>query len=85
MEYRCCFFIDYKGEKGTVTICLGFPDYNKKAQNAEFEITIHSLNSDNRLSPRDKKKLESHLLSEMDKQKSLVYSNFIEYLKEQKK
>lgn len=59
--------------------------YNKKAQNAEFEITIHSLNSDNRLSPRDKKKLESHLLSEMDKQKSLVYSNFIEYLKEQKK
>ena len=43
------------------------------------------LNSDNRLSPRDKKKLESHLLSEMDKQKSLVYSNFIEYLKEQKK
>ena len=79
------FSFDYKGEKGTVTICLGFPDYNKKAQNAEFEITIHSLNSDNRLSPRDKKKLESHLLSEMDKQKSLVYSNFIGYLKEQKK
>ena len=79
------FSFDYKGEKGTVTLCLGFPDYNKKGQNAEFEITIHSLNSDNRLSPRDKKKLESQLLSEMDKQKSLVYSNFIDYLKKQKK
>ncbi len=77
------FSFDYKGEKGTVTICLGFPDYNKKGQNAEFEITINSLNCDNRLSPRDKKKLESQLLSEMDKQKSLVYSNFIEYLKTQ--
>lgn len=79
------FSFDYKGEKGTVTICLGFSDYNKKLQNAEFEITIHSLSCDNKLSPRDKKKLESQLLSEMDKQKSLVYSNFVEYLKKQKK
>ncbi len=79
------FSFDYKGEKGTVTICLGFPDYNKKGQNAEFEIAIHAMNCDNRLSPRDKKKLESQLLSEMDKQKSLVYSNFIKYLKTQKK
>lgn len=85
MEYRCCFSFNYKGEKGTVSLCLGFPDYNKKGQNAEFEITIHSLNSNNRLPPRDKKKLESQLLSEMDKQKSLVYSNFIDYLKKQKK
>ena len=79
------YSFDYKGEKGAVTICLGFPDYNKKSQNAEFEITIHSLNADNRLSPRDKKRLESQLLSEMDKQKSLVYSNFIEHLNNQKK
>ena len=78
------FSFDYKGEKGTATICLGFPDYNKKLQNAEFEITIHSLSCDNKLSPRDKKKLESQLLSEMDKQKSLVYSDFVEYLKKQK-
>lgn len=79
------FLFDYKGEKGTICICLGFPDYNKKAQNAEFEITIHSLNCNNKLSPRNKKKLESQLLSEMDKQKSKVYSNFIEYLKNQTK
>lgn len=79
------FSFNYKGETGTATICLGFPDYNKKLQNAEFEITIHSLSCDNKLSPRDKKKLESQLLSEMDKQKSLVYSNFVEYLKKQKK
>ncbi len=79
------YSFDYKGEKGTVTICLGFPDYNKKGQNAKFEITVHAINCDNRLSPRDKKKLESQLLSEMDKQKSQVYSNFIEYLNSQKK
>ena len=77
------FSFDYKGEKGTVTICLGFPDYSKNGSNAEFEIAINSLNCDNRLSSRDKKKLESPLLSEMDKQKSQVYSNFIDYLNTQ--
>lgn len=79
------FSFDYKGEKGTITICLGFPDYNKKMHNAEFEITIRSLNIKNRLTSKAKKTLESKLLSEMDKQKSLVYSNFIEYLNNQKK
>ena len=79
------FSFDYKGEKGVVTICLGFPDYSKNGSNAEFEIEINSLNCDNRLSSRDKKKLESQLLSEMDKQKSQVYSNFINYLKAQGK
>ena len=77
------FSFDYKGEKGTVTICLGFPDYSKNGSNAEFEIAINSLNCDNRLLSRDKKKLESQLLSEMDKQKSQVYSNFIDYLNTQ--
>lgn len=79
------FSYSFKGEKGTAAICLGFPDYNKRTNNAEFEIAIHSLNNEKRLAPREKKKLESQLLSEMDKQKSLVYSDFIEYLKKQKK
>ena len=79
------FSFDYKGEKGSITICLGFPDYNKKMHNAEFEITIRSLNIKNRLTSKARKTLESKLLSEMDKQKSLVYSNFIEYLNNQKK
>lgn len=79
------FSFNYKGEKGSVTIGFGFPDYNKRIHNAEFEITINSLNTKNRLTPKDKKKLESKLLSEMDNQKSIVYSNFMEYLKNQKK
>ena len=82
---EAAFSFDYKGEKGVITICLGFPDYNKKMHNAEFEITIRSLSTKNRLTPKAKKTLESRLLSEMDKQKSLVYSNFIEYLNNQKK
>lgn len=79
------FSFDYKGEKGLITICLGFPDYNKKKNNAEFEITIHSLNTRNRLIPKVKNELESKLLSEMDKQKSIVYSHFIEYLNNRKR
>lgn len=78
------FSYNFKGEKGTATICLGFPDYNKRTQSSEFEITIHSLNNEKKLTPREKKKLESQLLSEMDKQKSLVYSKFVEYLEKQK-
>ena len=53
--------------------------------NAEFEITIRSLGIKNRLTPKAKKTLESKLLSEIDKQKSLVYSSFIEYLNNRKK
>lgn len=79
------FSFNYKGETGFVTICLGFPDYNKKTHNAEFEITIQSLNVKNRLIPKNKKKLESKLLSEMDRQKSKVYSDFMEYLNNRKK
>lgn len=79
------FSFNYKGESGYITICLGFPDYNKKMHNAEFEITIHSLNTKKRLIPKVKNELESKLLSEMDKQKSIVYSNFIEYLNNKKR
>lgn len=37
------FEYNYKGQKGTVCICFGFPDYNSKGGNAEFEVNIKSL------------------------------------------
>lgn len=53
--------------------------------NAEFEITTHSLTTKYKRNPKEKKNLESTLLSEMDKQKSLVYTNFIEHLNDKNK
>lgn len=79
------FSFNYKGTEGNITICMGFPDYNKKMHNAEFEITTHSLTTKYKRNPKEKKNLESTLLSEMDKQKSLVYTNFIEHLNDKNK
>ncbi|MCQ2262273.1 MAG: hypothetical protein MJZ42_03855 [Bacteroidales bacterium] len=78
------FSYNYKGEKGKFTISLGFPDYPNKFSNAEFEMNISQFSSEKRLSTTDKNKLKSKLLSEMDRQKNIVYNNFLEYLKQQK-
>ena len=61
-------------------ISLGFPDFTSKQGNAEFEINIVTLKNKNNLNAKDRKKLKSSLLSEMDKQKSVVYNNFLIYL-----
>lgn len=74
------FKYDYNGQKGDVCICFGFPDYNSKGGSAEFEINIKSLTPSSSLNPKDKRNLKSKLLIAMDKQKSLVYSNFLEYI-----
>lgn len=79
------FSYNYRGEKGKFTISLGFPDYPNKFGNAEFEMNISQLSSEKRLSTTDKNKLKSKLLSEMDRQKNVVYNNFLEYLKQQKR
>ena len=74
------FKYDYKGQKGYVCICFGFPDYNSKGGNAEFEVTIKSLVPEKSLSAKEKRDLKSKLLSVMDNQKLTVYSNFLNYL-----
>lgn len=74
------FSYNYKGEKGEMTVSLGFPDFTSKQGNAEFEINIVTLKNKRSLNPKDRKKLKSSLLSEMDKQKSVVYNNFLIYL-----
>lgn len=74
------FKYDYNGKKGDVCICFGFPDYNSKGGSAEFEINIKSLTPSSSLNPKEKRNLKSKLLIIMDKQKSLVYSKFWEYI-----
>ena len=71
---------NYKGENGQMTVSLGFPDYTSKKDNAEFEINISSLSNDRILDAKDRRKLKSKLLSEMDKQKSIVYNNYPSYI-----
>ncbi len=70
---------EYKGESGTFTVNFGFPDYPKKSENAEFELNISSIRPSKALDSRAKKALQYKLLSEIDKQKSAVYNNFLDY------
>lgn len=74
------FEYNYKGQKGTICICFGFPDYNSKGGNSEFEVNIKSFNPKGSLTMKEKRELKSKLLSVMDKQKLIVYSNFLNYI-----
>ena len=73
------FSYDYKGEKGNFIARFGFSDYLKKKDSSEFEIEILSLTCEKNLDTKNKKHLKTTLLAELDRQKSLVYNNFIEY------
>ncbi len=74
------FSYKYKGENGQMTVSLGFPDYTSKKDNAEFEINISTLNNQRNLDTKERRKLKSQLLSEMDKQKSIVYNKYLSYI-----
>jgi hypothetical protein len=74
------------GQTGKYAINFGFSDFvSNKRENAEFEINISSISPDNSIDTRARKILKSELLSEMDKQKSIVYNHFLEYKKEKQK
>lgn len=74
------FAYDYKGEKGKMVLNLGFPDYSSKGDRSEFEINISQFSTERSLNIQNKKKLKSQILSEMDRQKAIVYNRFLEYL-----
>lgn len=67
-----------------MTLSLGFSDYSSKANKSEFEINISQFNTERNLGIRDKRKLKSQILSEMDRQKSIVYNNFLAYVNNNK-
>jgi hypothetical protein len=73
------FSFDYKGAKGLFTVNFGFPDYSVKRESSEFELHIERLMPEKTIDTRTRNHLRSQLLSEMDKQKSIVYNNFLEY------
>jgi len=75
---------DYLGEKGKMTLNLGFPDYSSKVDKSEFEINISQFSTERSLDAQNKKKLKSKILSEMDRQKTIVYNRFLEYLNSNK-
>jgi len=76
---------NFNGQTGKYTIDFGFPDFtSSKKEYAEFELNISSITPDKTIDLRTKKSLKSELLSEMDKQKSIIYNNFLEYKKQEK-
>lgn len=75
---------EYLGEKGKMTLNLGFPDYSSKVGKSEFEINISQFSTERNMDSQNKKKLKSKILSEMDRQKTIVYNRFLEYLNSNK-
>lgn len=73
------YSFSYKKEEGSMSVTLGFPDYLTKGDNAEFELNISSLNSNHTIDSRTRRQLKADLLSELDRQKSIVYDNFLTY------
>lgn len=80
------YTFNFNGQTGKYTINFGFPDFTtNKRENAEFELNIFSLSPDKTIDTRSRKILKSELLSEMDKQKSIVFNNFLDYKNKNKK
>ena len=73
------FYYSFKGEKGTFTASMGFSDYLEKGYGSEFEIVLSSLSNEKHIDSKERKKLMAALQAELDKQKSIVYNNFITY------
>ncbi|MBK8242242.1 MAG: hypothetical protein IPK88_02360 [Saprospiraceae bacterium] len=78
------FSYNFKGEKGLFAVNFGFPDYTSKGENSEFELHISTLSPSKSIDARTRNLLKSQLLSEIDKQKSIVYNNFLEYKQKNK-
>jgi len=79
-EIEALFTFTFKGHIGECVINFGFPDFSSsKLENAEFELNISSVTPKKTIDSRSKKILKSELLSEMDRQKSIVYNEFLEY------
>lgn len=73
------FKYSFKGERGSFTASLGFSDYTKKGCKSEFEIVIDSLSNENHIDTKYRKTLMNALQAELDKQKSIVYNQFISH------
>jgi hypothetical protein len=76
------FSYSIKGQTGIFTVSFGFPDYTtNKKEKSEFELNVSTITPSIALDTKSRKSLKAQLLSEMDRQKSIVYNNFLEYKK----
>lgn len=76
------FSYGIKGQSGVFIVSFGFPDYTtNKKENSEFELNVSTITPSITLDTKSRKSLKAQLLSEMDRQKSIVYNNFLEYKK----
>ncbi len=76
------FSFNLKGQTGIFTVSFGFPDITTgKKENSEFELNISTISPSLALDTRLRKVLKTQLLSEMDRQKSIVYNKFLAYKK----
>lgn len=67
------FSYEYRGSKGHISVSFGFPNFTKNISESEFEITIISLQPNDKMNLKQKKELESRLLSEFDNIKADIY------------
>ncbi len=83
-KIEALYSFKYRGSEGKYVVNLGFPDYSSGNKiTAEFELNISSLIPSKTMDTRDRKILKSNLLSEMDRQKSIVHNKFLEYKESQ--
>jgi hypothetical protein len=79
-DMEASYLYEYKGQKGALTVSFGFPDYKSgKNDSSEFELNIATLTPEAAVDTKTRRELKKQLLLEMDKQKSVVYNNFLDY------
>ncbi|WP_185286421.1 GapS4b family protein [Chryseobacterium indologenes] len=83
-EIESSFTFKLEKYEGTCNIVFGFRDYLIKGDNAEFELNISnfSLYNGSEYSSKDKLLIKNKLLRQIEKSKDLVYTNFLNYIKE---
>ncbi len=75
------FNFNYELAEGNLSVNFGFPYFEKIGNKAEFEINIGSFNLKNNIPSSDKRKVKKKLLNLLEKEKTKIYNNYIEYLK----
>jgi len=80
-EMESSYDFEYESHKGSCNLVFSFKDFLLKENLAEFEINISNFNLVNNVeySNRDKLIVKNKLLKEFEKNKDLVYSNFLQY------
>ncbi len=85
-EMESSYTFKYEIYDGTCNVVFSFKDYLNKNEKAEFEINISnfSLINGSEFNSRDKLIIKNKLLRLFEKNKDLVYTNFLKYQEDKK-